>query len=118
MLWQYVPIAILIVLATGLAFAIVLMAHMLGPSKPTHRKMMPYESGMVPIGPGMRRQPIRFYRIAMLFLLFDIEVIFLLPWAVVSRKLGLFGFIEVTIFVLILLVGYLYAWKGGALEWV
>ncbi len=117
MLWQYVPIALLILLATGIGVMIVAMGHMFGPSKPTHRKMIPYESGMVPIGPGMRRQPIRFYRIAMLFLLFDIEVIFMLPWAVVSRQLGWFGFLEVLIFVAILLVGYLYAWKGGALEW-
>ncbi len=117
MLWQYVPIAIMLVLSIGLAALIVALGHLVGPSRPTHRKMIPYESGMVPIGPGMRRQPIRFYRIAMLFLLFDIEVVFLLPWAVVSRKLGLFGFIEALIFIAILLVGYLYAWKGGALEW-
>ncbi len=117
MLWQYVPIAVLLLLSIGLAVLVVLLGHLFGPSKPTHRKMIPYESGMVPIGPGMRRQPIRFYRIAMLFLLFDIEVVFLLPWAVVSRKLGLFGFIEALVFIAILLVGYLYAWKGGALEW-
>jgi NADH-quinone oxidoreductase subunit A len=78
---------------------------------------MPYESGMVPIGEGTRRMPIRFYLIAVLFILFDIEVVFFLPWAIVFRQLGLFGLIEMVIFIVILLVGYVYAWKKGALEW-
>lgn len=117
MLWQYVPIALFVLFSVGLIILIYLLAHALGPSKPTFRKLIPYESGMVPIGPGMRRQPIRFYRIAMLFLLFDLEIIFLLPWALVARKLGWFGFVEALVFIAILLVGYIYAWKGGALEW-
>ncbi|MCH2539505.1 MAG: NADH-quinone oxidoreductase subunit A [Anaerolineales bacterium] len=78
---------------------------------------MPYESGMTPIGSAVRRMPVRYYLIAVLFVLFDIEVIFLLPWAVVLRKLGLFGLIEMLVFVTILLVGYIYVWKKGALEW-
>ncbi len=117
MLWPYIPIAIMLVIATGLAVAIVVMAHMFGPRRKTYRKGMPYESGMVPIGPGMRRQPVRFYLIAMLFLLFDIEVIFLLPWAIVFRKLGTFAFVEMLVFIAILVVGYIYAWQRGALEW-
>jgi NADH-quinone oxidoreductase subunit A len=78
---------------------------------------MPYESGMTPIGTAVRRMPVRYYLIAVLFVLFDIEVIFLLPYAVVLRKLGLFGLIEMLVFVMILLVGYVYVWKKGALEW-
>ncbi len=117
MLWQYIPIALMLFLSTALAVLIVALDALLGPRKPTFRKLSPYESGMVPIGPGMRRQPVRFYRIAMLFLLFDVEVIFLLPWAVTFRQLGLFGLVEMLIFVAILLVGYIYAWKKGALEW-
>ena len=78
---------------------------------------MPYESGMIPIGTAMRRMPVRYYLIAVLFVLFDIEVIFLLPYAVVLRKLGVFGLIEMLVFVTILLVGYIYVWKKGALEW-
>lgn len=117
MLLQYAPIALLFVFSLGLALLILVLAHAVGPRKASFTKFIPYESGMVPIGPGMRRQPIRFYRIAMLFLLFDIEIIFLLPWALVARKLGLFGFIEALIFIVMLLVGYIYAWKGGALEW-
>ena len=72
---------------------------------------------MTPIGPGTRRLPVRFYLVAVLFILFDIEVIFFYPWAVTFRQLGLFGLIEMLIFILILLVGYVYAWKKGALEW-
>ena len=72
---------------------------------------------MTPIGPGTRRLPVRFYLVAVLFILFDIEVIFFYPWAVAFRQLGLFGLIEMLIFILILLVGYVYAWKKGALEW-
>ena len=71
----------------------------------------------LPYGVGTRRMPVRFYLIAVLFILFDIEVVFFLPWAVAFRKLGIFGLIEMVIFIVILLVGYVYAWKKGALEW-
>lgn len=114
---QYLPIAILLILATLLAFLVVAIGHIFGPRRPTTRKSLPYESGMVPFGPGTRRMPVRFYMVAVLFILFDIEVVFFLPWAIVFRQLGLFGLIEMLIFVLILVVGYVYAWKKGALEW-
>ena len=114
---QYVPIAILLLLAILLAAAMVILGHLFGPRRPTERKSIPYESGMNPFGPGTRRMPVRFYMVAVLFILFDIEVVFFLPWAIVFRDLGLFGLIEMLIFVLILVVGYIYAWKKGALEW-
>ena len=114
---QYVPIAILLLLAILLAAAMVILGHLFGPRRPTERKSLPYESGMNPFGPGTRRMPVRFYMVAVLFILFDIEVVFFLPWAIVFRDLGLFGLIEMLIFVLILVVGYIYAWKKGALEW-
>jgi NADH-quinone oxidoreductase subunit A len=117
MLQEYLPIVVLLVLATGLAGLVVLIGHWFGPRRPTPRKEMPYESGMRPIGPGTRRMPVRFYLVAVLFILFDIEVVFFLPWAVVYKKLGVFGLVEMLIFILILLVGYVYAWKKGALEW-
>lgn len=117
MLTEYLPIAIMLVLATGLAVLVVVLGHAFGPRRPTERKSNPYESGMTPIGPGTRRVPIRFYMVAVLFILFDIEVVFLLPFAVVMKKLGWFGIIEMGVFILILLVGYIYAWKKGALEW-
>jgi len=117
MLIEYVPIAILLVFSIGLAVIAVVLGHLFGPRRPTKRKSSPYESGMTPFGPGTRRMPVRFYLVAVLFILFDIEVVFFLPWAIVFRSLGIFGLIEMGLFVFILLVGYVYAWKKGALEW-
>ena len=117
MLTDYWPIAILIAITTFLGVVIIGLGHLFGPRRPTQRKASPYESGMTPIGPGTRQMPVRFYIVAVLFILFDIEVIFLFPWAVVFRDLGTFGLIEVGLFILLLLVGYVYAWKKGALEW-
>ena len=114
---EYLPLAVLLIIATGLAALVVVIGHLFGPRRPTQRKSLPYESGMRPIGPGTRRMPVDFYLVAVLFILFDIEVVFFLPWAVVFRQLGLFGLIEMAIFIIILLVGYFYAWKKGALEW-
>jgi NADH-quinone oxidoreductase subunit A len=117
MLNAYLPIAVLLVISTGLAFIVVGLGHLFGPRRPTARKLAPYESGMRPIGPAMRRMPVRFYLVAVLFILFDIEVIFFLPWAVTFRQLGIFGFIEMLVFIGVLLVGYIWVWKRGALEW-
>ena len=117
LLRDYLPIAILLGVSTGLAIAMITLGQILGPRKDTPAKLMPYESGMIPIGTAVRRMPVRYYLIAVLFVLFDIEVIFLLPDAVVLRNLGLFGLIEMLVFVMILLVGYVYVWKKGALEW-
>ncbi|MEK7682844.1 MAG: NADH-quinone oxidoreductase subunit A [Chloroflexota bacterium] len=114
---EYLPIVILIVVSTGLAISIVGLGHLFGPRRRSLRKGQPYESGMTPIGPGQRRMPVHFYLIAVLFILFDIEVIFLLPWALVLRQLELAGLIEMLVFILILLAGFVYAWKKGALEW-
>jgi len=114
---EYLPLAILFILATALAFLVAALGHLFGPRRPTLRKSQPYESGMRPIGPGTRRMPVRFYLVAVLFILFDIEVVFFLPWAIVFRQLGLFGLVEMAVFIIILLVGYVYAWKKGALEW-
>jgi NADH-quinone oxidoreductase subunit A len=113
----YLPILVLLVLSTVLAFLVVGIGHLFGPRRPTPRKLAPYESGMRPIGPAMRRMPVRFYLVAVLFILFDIEVIFFLPWAVTFQSLGMFGFIEMLVFITILLVGYVWIWKRGALEW-
>lgn len=117
MMQEYLPIVVLIVLSAAVAVIAVSLGHLFGPRRPNPRKSMPYESGMRPIGPGTRRMPVRFYLVAVLFILFDIEVVFFLPWAIVFRQLGLFGLVEMLIFILILLVGYVYAWKKGALEW-
>ncbi|HEX2989626.1 MAG TPA: NADH-quinone oxidoreductase subunit A [Anaerolineales bacterium] len=114
---EYVAIALLIVIATVVALIAIGLGTLFGPKKESAAKSMPYESGMNPYGEGTRRMPIRFYLVAVLFILFDIEVVFFLPWAITFRQLGLFGLIEMVIFIVILLVGYVYAWKKGALEW-
>jgi len=114
---EYVAIALMVVLSTVVALIAIGLGTIFGPKKQSEAKSMPYESGMNPYGEGTRRMPVRFYLIAVLFILFDIEVVFFLPWAVVFRQLGLFGLIEMVIFIAILLVGYVYAWKKGALEW-
>jgi NADH-quinone oxidoreductase subunit A len=117
MIADYLPIAILVLLSTAVAVIVIVLGHSFGPRRPSEAKGMAYESGMDPIGPGTRQMPVRFYLIAVLFILFDIEVVFFLPWAVVFKRLGLFGLIEMLVFIIILLVGYVYAWKKGALEW-
>lgn len=114
---EYVAIAVMVVLATLIALIAIGLGSIFGPRKDTAAKNIPYESGITPYGEGTRRMPVRFYLIAVLFILFDIEVIFFLPWAVTFRQLGLFGLIEMVVFIVILLVGYVYAWKKGALEW-
>jgi len=114
---DYLPIAFLILLSTGLAFLVIGIGHLFGPHRPTTRKNEPYESGMQPYGPGRRRVPVHFYLVAVLFILFDIEIVFILPWAVVLRELQVQGLIEMFVFVGILLIGLVYAWKIGALEW-
>ncbi len=122
MLSPFIPIAIIVVLAIVFGFFIVGLGTVFGPRRKTARKEMPYESGMTPIGPGTRRIPVRFYLVAVLFILFDIEIIFIIPWAVILRQFvqaseGVFALIEMGVFILVLLVGLVYAWKKGALEW-
>jgi len=114
---EYLPILVLIIVATVLAFLAVGLGHAFGPRRPTARKSEPYESGMRPFGPGRRRMPVHFYLVAVLFILFDIEIVFMLPWAVVLGEIGDRGLIEMAVFIAVLLVGYVYAWKKGALEW-
>jgi NADH-quinone oxidoreductase subunit A len=117
MLVEYIAIAVMIAVATLIAFIAIGLGELFGPKKKSAAKDMPYESGMNPYGEGTRRMPVRFYLIAVLFILFDIEVVFFLPWAIAFRKLGLFGLAEMVVFIVILLIGYVYAWKKGALEW-
>ncbi len=117
MLTDYLPLLILLVFATVLGILVVILGTIFGPRRPSVKKAMPYESGMVPYGPGTRRMNVRYYLIAVLFILFDIEVVFFLPWAVAFRKLGVGGLGLILIFVVILEVAHLYAWKKGALEW-
>ena len=117
MLGQYIPALFLIGLGVFFAVFAVVVSHLLGPRKVNQVKASPYECGMVTLGPTHQAVPIKYYIIAMLFLVFDLEVVFLYPWAVVFRQLGVFGFVEMMIFAFILLVGFIYIWKKGALEW-
>ncbi len=114
---DYLPIFVHFVLVVGLTVALLGAHALLGGSRPTPPKLEPYESGVWPVGSSRERVPIRYYLIAMLFILFDIETVFLFPWAVVFRRLGMFGLGEMLIFIGVLGVGLIYAWKRGALEW-
>lgn len=113
----YLPIGVhflLVVALTGLLLALHALA---GGRRPNPEKGLPYESGVWPIGTARERVPIRYYVIAMLFLLFDVEVVFLYPWAVLYRALGIAGLVEMAIFLGVLFVGFWYAWQRRALEW-
>ena len=117
MLEGYLPIFIMLLVAAAFAAVALIIAWLLGPSKPDASKDSPYECGMPPVGDARERYSVRFYVVAMLFILFDLETAFLLPWAVVYRRLGMFGLIEMFVFLGILLAGYLYAWRKGAFQW-
>ena len=116
-LQEFAPIGALFFFSALVTILILFLSRLFGPFKPTERKVAPYESGMRPIGQGTRRMSVKFYLVAVLFIIFDVEVIFFFPWAVVFRDLGLFGLITMGLFVFILTVGFIYEWKKGALEW-
>jgi NADH-quinone oxidoreductase subunit A len=117
MLLNYVPVLIFMIIAIGLIGVIVLLSELLGKKKHFPAKDLPYECGMDPIGDARHRYTVRFYVIAMFFIVFDIEAIFLYPWAVIFKSLGWFGFAEMLVFIAILAVGLVYVWGKGALEW-
>ena len=113
----WLSILLMIALGAGFALISVLLSNVLGPSKPTPEKSAPYECGMPAIGDARERQSVKFYLVAMIFLLFDIEVAFLYPWAMALRDLGWNGLIQVVLFMLLLVAGYVYVWRKGALDW-
>ena len=117
MLDTYLPILVLLGISLAFALGSLIFSGLIGMKKPTAVKLAPYECGMPPIGSARERFPIKFYIIAMLFIVFDIETVFMYPWAVVFRQLGMFGFVEMGVFIAILVVGYAYVWRKGALEW-
>ena len=118
MLSAYVPIAIFIVVATGFALFTLVFTSLIHPSKYNKVKLEPYECGIEPTTDARDRYSIRYYLVAMLFVIFDVETVFMFPWAVIFDKLALFGLIEMLVFIFIHVVGYYYAWQKGALEWV
>ena len=117
MLHNWTPVLVFSILVMGFAMASLFSSWLLGMKKPRPEKLVPYECGMRPIGTARGRISVKFYLVAMLFLLFDIEAVFLFPWAVVYRDLKLFGFFEMLLFIAAMLAGYIYVWKKGALEW-
>src|SRR5262249_39853273 len=108
---------IMIALGTAFATVMILLSSVLGPRNPTPEKLAPYECGMPPVGDARERQSVKFYLVAMIFLLFDIEVAFLYPWALALRDLGWPGLLQIITFFLILVVGYIYVWRKGILDW-
>jgi NADH-quinone oxidoreductase subunit A len=114
---SYIPIVLMLAAAAGLGIVLLALHMMLGPRHPTDEKLSTYESGMAPIRSARERFSVKYYMVAVLFILFDIEVIFLYPWAVNFRALGVFGYIEMITFIVVLLVGYYYILKKGALQW-
>lgn len=117
MLESYIPIFLMLAVGVIFGFVMVRLNEWFGPRTPNDEKLSTYESGMEPVRTARERFSVKFYMVAVLFILFDIEVVFLYPWAVSFRELGLQGFITMFIFIFVLLVGYVYVWRKGALEW-
>ncbi len=113
----YLPILIFLMIATAFALGALLVGSIFRLKRPYAEKLMPYESGNPPVGEPRQRFSVKFYIIAMLFVVFDVEAVFLYPWAIVFDKIGLYAFIEMVIFIVILFVGYIYAWKKEAFVW-
>src|SRR5438270_2113935 len=113
----YFPVLVQVVIAIAVACGLIGVSAILGKKAKSPQKDMPYESGMIPVGSARERFSVKFYLVGMVFILFDIEAIFLYPWAVVYRQLKLFGFFEMFIFIVLVLVGFFYIWKKGVLNW-
>ncbi len=117
MIESYLPILVLLLVAVVLGLLILSISIFIGPHPGRAREIVPYESGIRPLMSARRRFPVKFYLVAMLFIVFDIEIVFFFPWAVVFRQLQVFGLIEMLTFVAVLLVGYIYIVKKGVLDW-
>jgi NADH-quinone oxidoreductase subunit A len=114
---SYLPLLLHFVIAFTVAGAIVTLSWLIGQRKPNRAKMSPYECGVTPVGNARERFSVKFYLVAMLFILFDVEAVFLYPWAIILRELKMFGFLEMLVYVGIVLVGLFYVWKKGVLDW-
>ena len=113
----YFPVLVQVIIAMAIAAGLIGVSALLGKRAKSPQKDMPYESGMIPSGSARERFSVKFYLVAMLFILFDIEAIFLYPWVVVYRELKMFAFVEMLVFVIMTLSGFFYIWKKGALDW-
>jgi NADH-quinone oxidoreductase subunit A len=114
---RYIPLLIQVVVAAGLAVIMVGLSHLLGKHKWTRAKNSAYECGITPTGDAQQRFNVKFYLVAMLFILFDVEAVFLYPWAVIAKELKMFGFWEMLIYIGLVMVGFFYIWKKGVIDW-
>ena len=119
---QYAPVALMLLVAVLFGIVLLVLSGLLGPRRPTVTKVAPYECGMLPVGDARTRFPVRYYLVALVFVVFDLEAVFIYPWAVSFRQLnaeglGVFAFFEMLVFMGVLLVGLVYLWKRGALDW-
>ena len=117
MLAEYLPTLLFLFVATGIGIALIVIGNLIGPKRPTAEKLSPYECGFAAFEDSRMQFDIRYYLIAIQFIVFDLEIIFIVPWTTVFRQLGVLGLIEMGIFVGMLLLGFIYVWKKGALEW-
>ena len=117
MLENYLPILIFIILGLGLGAGMILVGAVLGPRRPDSQKLSPYECGFEAFEDSRMKFDVRYYLVAILFIIFDLEIAFLFPWAVVLDQIGMFGFLAMMLFLGVLVVGFIYEWKKGALEW-
>ncbi len=115
--YSFINIAIYALIVVGFAVVTVMLSAVVGPKAKSKEKLSPYECGVEPVGNARFSFPVKYYIIALMFLIFDVEVVFMYPWAIVVRPLGAYGMYEMGVFILIVLVGFVYAWKKGAFEW-
>ena len=117
MLAEPLPNLLFLLVATGLGIALIVVGNVLGPKAPSAEKLSPYECGFSAFENARGQFDVRYYLVAILFIVFDLEIAFVFPWALVFRELGVFGLIEMGVFLSLLLIGFIYVWKKGALEW-
>lgn len=117
MLAQYLPILLFLIVATGIGIALIIVGNVLGPKRPSAEKLSPYECGFGAFENARMPFDVRYYLVAILFIVFDLEIAFLFPWAITLEETGLTGILAMGIFLVILVVGFVYEWKKGALEW-
>ena len=117
MLAEYLPTLLFLIVATGIGIVLIVVGNVLGPKRPSADKLAPYECGFSAFENARMPFDVRYYLIAILFIVFDLEIAFVFPWALVFRELGVFGLVEMGIFLGLLVIGFVYVWKRGALEW-
>ena len=117
MLTEYLPVLLFLLVSIIFSIGVLSLSFIVSPKKPSNEKLSPYECGFEPFDDARTKFDIRFYLVALLFIIFDLEIAFLFPWAISLRNIGLFGYISMMIFLIILTIGFIYEWKKGALEW-